>query len=328
MVKDYTDEMFLEQITDLIKKKAEEGVSEEKLQEFLESDKITEMYVEVIKAMSDTATQTIEEIMFEKVLTERARTNEFLAKLEQKWGKVFVAVEALYLCVMESSNAYVKFVAETMKGERDDRIAIYNALTRIHARACQEYLEILFLCKNGFADGAYARWRSLYELSIISDFIRKNGNDVAISFLKAANSEDRYEWARCAECFKTYPANKYITFAAIQKECALSTTEWRRQYNLSNQLVHASPQGTLYRLGNKIGSDVLSAGHSDYGLSLPLIQAANCLVCITSDLFTIFRHGDSLVSMMAFAKWRKKIGEYCKEIEEECFSNNDAADSK
>ena len=100
----------------------------------------------------------------------------------------------------------------------------------------QIYLEVVCLNKNGFADGAYAKWRSLYELSIIATFI------------KAANTEDRYEWAREADCFKDYN-KKYITFSAIQDNCEIATKEWKKEYNFVNQLVHASPQGTMYRLG-------------------------------------------------------------------------------
>lgn len=319
---DYVNELFINTLKKLVEEKVNKGESEEKIIDFLQSNSISEIYQEVVEIISDNAVKTIEEIMFEKVLFERAHTAEFIGRMEQKWGKAFVASEALYICVMESSDEYIKFVVETTKHMKDDRVCAYNALAPIHARACQEYLEILCLCKNGFADGAYARWRSLYELSIISDFIRKNGKDVAISFLQSADTEDRYEWARMAKCFEKYPRNKYITFSAIQKQCTLSTAEWRKQYGLSNQLVHASPQGTLYRIGNKTETGILSAGLSDYGVTMPLVQSAISISCITADLFTIFKHGDSLVSLMTFHKWIDKIKNYCEEVEKECFGEN------
>ena len=54
--------------------------------------------------------------------------------------------------------------------------------------------------KNGFADGAYSRWRSLYELNIIASFISKYGEEVAEAYISSHNTEDRYEWARaCGE---------------------------------------------------------------------------------------------------------------------------------
>lgn len=315
MAKDYTSELFLKTLKELIDKNIEDGMSEKKIDDFLKSDDVSDLYRETVKIMSDSAVKTIEKIMYEKVLYERAQTDEFLGRMEQRWGSAFVASEVLYICVMESADEYINYVSEMMNEKEDDRIPVYNALLSIHARACQEYLEILCLCKNGFADGAYARWRSLYELSIISDFIRKSGKCVAESFIKAANTEDRYEWARCADCFQNYPSKKYITFSAIQKQCSLSTSEWKKQYNLSNQLVHASPQGTLYRLGNKIETGILSAGRSDYGVTTPMVQAATTLVCITADLFTIFSHGDSLTSMDAFNKWIDNIKKYYNEVE-------------
>ena len=50
--------------------------------------------------------------------------------------------------------------------------------TRLHARACQMAAEISTLLRNGFADGANARWRSLHETACITIFITTfNDND-------------------------------------------------------------------------------------------------------------------------------------------------------
>jgi hypothetical protein len=47
----------------------------------------------------------------------------------------------------------------------DDHIKL-DTLIAIHVRACQVANEILALIKNGYADGAHARWRTLHELSV------------------------------------------------------------------------------------------------------------------------------------------------------------------
>ena len=47
----------------------------------------------------------------------------------------------------------------------DDHIKL-DTLIAIHVRACQVANEILVLIKNGYADGAHARWRTLHELSV------------------------------------------------------------------------------------------------------------------------------------------------------------------
>jgi hypothetical protein len=50
-------------------------------------------------------------------------------------------------------------------------------------------MEIHHLLKGGFADGAFARWRSLHELSITTSFIKQAGTDTAERFLHY-----RYLW--------------------------------------------------------------------------------------------------------------------------------------
>lgn len=47
----------------------------------------------------------------------------------------------------------------------EDHIKL-DTLIAIHVRACQVTNEILVLIKNGYADGAHARWRTLHELSV------------------------------------------------------------------------------------------------------------------------------------------------------------------
>jgi hypothetical protein len=320
MAVDYTNEMIINIFNEKIKDHLKNKEDVEKVLEFISTEEFGNTYTEIIKMISDNAIETINEIMYEKVFENRSYSQEFLARQEQKWGKAFIASEAMYICVLESAESYSEFVAENVNELSPETEQIFNALKMIHARSCQVYLEILLLNRNGLADGAYARWRSMYELSIISTFIRNNGNEVASSFLKAADSEDRYEWARKSECFRNYH-NKYITFEAIQKQCELATKEWREMYNLSNQIVHASPQGTVYRLGNKTNANVLSVGPSDYGMTIAAIHSAISLSLITTDFFTLYPHGDSMVSMLTFHKWIMKISEYYQATEKECFND-------
>ena len=50
-------------------------------------------------------------------------------------------------------------------------------------RGCQVSREVLMLLKNGLADGAHGRWRTLQELAVTASFILKYGNDVATRYL-------------------------------------------------------------------------------------------------------------------------------------------------
>lgn len=58
-----------------------------------------------------------------------------------------------------------------------------KVLNGIVARGVLITNEILCLIKNGFASGALARWRTLYEYSVIAVFIAKFGEDVAERYL-------------------------------------------------------------------------------------------------------------------------------------------------
>ncbi len=60
---------------------------------------------------------------------------------------------------------------------------VFEALTRLHGRACQVGHEILTLLKSGYADGANARWRTLHEIVVISYFIKEHGKEMAERYL-------------------------------------------------------------------------------------------------------------------------------------------------
>lgn len=317
MAEDFIREIAESAINEAVSEAIEKGCSEEEVKKMLSTENISKACKRLLEDTSNDSVDTIESIMYQKVFEDRTLSDEFLARQNQKWGKAFVASEAMYLCVLESAEEYNEYVKEVYKEEKS---ALYHALRIIHGRAMQIYLEIVCLNENGFADGAYARWRSLYELSIITAFIFKYGEEVAESFIKSADTDDRYEWARAADCFKSYK-KKYITFSAIQSNCELATKEWQKEYSFVNQLVHASSQGTVYRLGGDT-SKIIPVGRSDWGMSISAIHSAISLSEITSDFFSVFPHGDSMVAMVTFHKWVEKINQYYKEVEEECFSED------
>ena len=317
MARDLMHDIMEQVIEEFVFEEVSNGISEEKLDERLSQDAILKAYKGLVEQASNDSIKTIENIMYEKVLEERACADIFLARQNQKWCKAFVASDAMYICVLESAELYTEYVNEVYSQEISQ---LFHALRYIHGRALQIYLEITCLNKNGFADGAYARWRSLYELSIMSAFIKKYGENVAKAFIKSANTDDRYEWAREADCFKNYN-KKYITFSAIQDNCELATKEWKKEYSFVNQLVHASPQGTMYRLGGDT-SYSLPVGRTDFGMTISAVHSAISLSQITADFFTVYSHDDSILAMVTFHKWIEKIIEYYKEVENYTIKNN------
>lgn len=61
-------------------------------------------------------------------------------------------------------------------------VELRSAMVQLHARACLIAGEVLVLMRNGFPDGAYARWRTLYEISVVMMFLEKHGENSALLY--------------------------------------------------------------------------------------------------------------------------------------------------
>ena len=247
--------------------KAEIEEEAKKILDHFKSLDIQELFNDMMKDAEKDTFSFMKATMFEEVMGFRADEQEFIARQEQKWYRAFVASEAMYIMTLEVAESYSEYVESLPKDQFQSKYWTYIVMQHIHGRALQEFLEIITLMKNGFADGAYARWRSMYELSIISSFIIQYGENVAKKFYEASETDDRYEWARESKIFST--RKKHITFNDIQKACDINSDIWKRQYDLANKTVHASPQGTFGRLCNMGTHPMIPVGRSDYGITTP-----------------------------------------------------------
>lgn len=243
-----------------------------------------------------------------------------MAHNEQIWGKGFVASEAMYILAVECAQLYGEYLNNQPQKRLNEAKYRLLALCEIHSRACQQFLEIIHLMKAGFADGAYARWRSMYELSVVAEFISHNDEPVAKAFFEASYTDDRQnEWAKTAPCFAQ---KKRVTFNDIQEQCDFSTDDWKKQYQLANKVVHASPQGTFGRLGNYGETGALSAGHSDYGISTAAEHSAISLSIITTLYLTVVPYGDGLVYADSIRRWVDIVRKYYFAAEKNSFSES------
>jgi len=103
----------------------------------------------------------------------RRQIKKFKRSILKTWRKPIKSLEIFIALNLEQGEN----IANSLKEKKVESIK-FAVLVRIHARACQIALEVLELIKNGFADGALARWRSLYELSIIATFLEKNEDEI------------------------------------------------------------------------------------------------------------------------------------------------------
>ncbi len=324
MAKDELIEFFTNSLRKAVEKELENAESEEAAERIMEKYKkldVQEMFTNFLNNVSNDAFENMKNNMFEEVMRFRADEQEFIARQEQKWYKAFVASETLYIMVLQTAEAYCEYVNTLDDNTKNTKVWGFTALLHIHGRAMQQYLEIITLMKNGFADGAYARWRSMYELAIISSFIDKYGENVAKAFVEASETDDRYEWARSSNIFSK--SKKHITFNDIQKNCDIDSLIWSKQYDLANKAVHASSQGTFYRLGNMVDNEVISVGRSDYGITTPAEHSAISLAQISTMFFTVFSFSDILVAINGINKWLDVIREIYFKAHDEIFPDDE-----
>lgn len=309
-MEDNTTQILQDTFMELLEKQLEEAKTQEEASEiikkFNELD-LSKVFEDMYSRMADDTTSYMRDTMHEQVMMFRAEEQEFLSIQEQKWCKAFVASESMYIMVLEATDSYVEHVNELPQEELKNHYYTFAAMLHIHGRALQQFLEIITLMKNGFADGAYARWRSMYELTMISSFITSHGERVAEAFIQSSETDDRYEWARASGVFSK--SKKFITFNDIQNNCDINSKIWRQQYDLANKIIHASPQGTFARLSNIGTKNVIPVGRSDFGITTPAEHSAISLAQITTMFFTIHAIGDSVVAMKYIHNWIDVIRE-------------------
>lgn len=105
---------------------------------------------------------------------------EFERGIEDRWGKPLELLERFIIWSLETGQAINTSHRFEAAQEQD---YVFDALTRLHARASQVAMEIHRLLESGYADGAFARWRSLHELAITTRFISEAGPGTAERFL-------------------------------------------------------------------------------------------------------------------------------------------------
>lgn len=80
---------------------------------------------------------------------------KFLAHQDSIWYDVFSLSQSMYQIAVDSSKEFSDYYRTSLEpSKRASLKYTFIALEQIHGRACQEFLEILYLMRLGFADGA------------------------------------------------------------------------------------------------------------------------------------------------------------------------------
>ncbi len=235
--------------------------------------------------------------------TKRKERRRFAKNLDRGWREAIGGLDLLISICLEAGP---DFLVEHRDSLSENMDYVFEALTRLHARACQVASEILTLLSSGFADGAMARWRTLHEIDVIMLFLAEHGQELAkryLAYSAVVNYNDAVHYqAHCkslhreplsdtefaeAKLEKDEACNAYgkgfgrnygwasdqlgdayPTFVKIEK--AVNLDHFRPIYKLANLNIHAGPKSAYFRLGSPpTGEQVLVAGPSVFGLDDP-----------------------------------------------------------
>lgn len=118
---------------------------------------------------------------YEGMRLRRADMERFRKNLRARWGRAFESYERFLAVATDSgsaANAYLR------SGKAGNPGALVDAMSRVHARACNVAGEVLVLLEAGYADGAHARWRTLHELGVVAALLSEHDDDLSERYLQ------------------------------------------------------------------------------------------------------------------------------------------------
>lgn len=242
----------------------------------------------------------------------------FESRLKATWSEPFELFQSLIAGCSETGDEFNREERATAVKEEDH---VFEALTRIHGRGCQTAFEVQRLLEAGYANGAFARWRTLHELAVVAVFIAEQGRSTAERYLlhvviASHSAMEQYEKhrerlgyegiepdemtqlqmekERLRERFGTPFGTEYgwaadaldnpqPTFAQI--EAVVEMSHMRPFYKMASHGVHAGPKGLFFNMG--VPSDIpdlILSGASNTGLADPAQWTARSLHQITAAL--------------------------------------------
>ena len=316
-------------------------------------DSIGDMAADVTDDFIDPAAEALlAKLMqsFPSMLKEQRQHQRLFEKgLRKRWK---MPLDLLELFISVATEAGMDFNDEFGDDAARSEDAVFEALIRLHARACQVSSEVLTLLRSGYADGAHARWRTLHEIAVVSCLINEHGQDLAEKYLlhdviqrhKSARlhqeyaerinedplSREEFEQleSECEELVRRFgksfkvdygwaasvTGNERPTFVNIEKHADVD--HMRPYYRMASINVHAGSHGAYFRLGQGLNTEdkILLPGPSTFGLADPGHATAISLCQTTVSLLTTRSTAPYLVVSRILMKLQDEIGEAFLEV--------------
>lgn len=303
-----SDEIYEETLEKLARDEIEAGKSLDYI-----ADKFDEEYiVDVMNAMVDVSAELqisdYKNKVCEICLNAQKQQKAFYKEFDDKWKSGLLRSEILWFLCEDSIKATAGFDHETY---------LQKSLRQLYIRGCQVYYEICVLISSGLADGAWARWRTLYELAILSEFIAENGEEAAKGYFDSESDESQYyEWARTLECFDGYRSSWKITFDSLFERCKSSQPHWKQVYHTASSTVHACARGTFNSFSGN-GNECVGVGPQLYGIDIPAIYAAESITLCARYYLMQFSDLNICTYKETIYKWMEELRDCYKKLARE-----------
>ncbi len=233
---------------------------------------------------------------------------------------------------------------------------LFDLLVRLHAKGCLISKEILSLLKNGYADGAHARWRALHELSVTARFLAVHGKGAAQRYIdhefveayKGALQLNKYKsrlnvsgfsieelgqfkskYDAAIECYgkdfgkpygwaATFLRTGNQTFFDLEE--AVGLDHWRPYYKWASQNIHANVKAIRNSLGlSEAVRDMLQVGPSNSGMTDPAHSTSISLSQLTCTLLFSVPNLDGIVLTKILLLLSDEIGDAFVKCNEKTF---------
>jgi hypothetical protein len=309
------------------------GVSDEDIKEIEQRvkkfhDMIPELGVDLIESISPKLADLVKNGWYKDGSRRQRRfANEAAREIWDVWQE---PLELLSL-VVDLACRSVENVSYLAHQEETEQPHVREASVRLHARGVRIAKEVPVLLKNGFADAAGARWRTLHETTVIAFFISEHGEECAERYF-AHDAVQLYRASRAyMQCCKklgydpipeselamlenehrevqekygkdfcrdfgwavSYFDKDRVSFSDL--ESSVDFGEMRFDYKQASQEVHAGVRSLLAQLG-LVEEDTLLGGPSLHGLSTAGSLTARSLVLLTATCIQVWPVMDALVS--------------------------------
>ncbi len=278
-------------------------------------------------------------------LNGKYESRHFSDRIDLRWSK---GLDPLRMMLIAAREVGEEFSNKLQRSKAKTGILKREALMILHIRACRTTLEILTLIENGFPDGAYARWRTLYEISVVAFFISRYGDEAAKRYmahdavsareslvneckfaghqydpatLEGEAKEIEGDFQEVVRAFGKSFAGQYgwAAYNLDKKSPRFKDLEeavdWGAlppDYKWSSFMVHAGSAGALRTLGTIGDHQIIHAGATNAGLDIPAINTAFSLLQITSLIFPRPNQLETAVQMKGLIILRDKVLKECR----------------